>query len=385
MAGGFLPARLSTVQNNAMNTQSDTSLSFTGRVMTGQGRGANFTQLARVREQFLQSCGIDPFPGTLNLTVSTDTERETWRRLQGRGGRRMAAPADEACTAILYPVRIADSLTGAIVRPEVDGYPADRVEIIAAVDLRQHLRLADGDIVAVALLEPHAVKAAIFDVDGTLLNSLEGYRLAASRATRAHGYSVSLDHVRRALNSDQPFWDFIIPPGQRDDADLLAELRAATMRHWPAALQEVVGVIPGCTDSLDRLRRSGIRLALVTGSGGESFPVLRAAGLLDLFEVIVTGNDVRARKPDPEGIRLCLDKLGLAAKETVYVGDSCIDVAASHAAGALSVSVLTGAGDCATLCVAGTDRILTSMAQLPEVLTAVIPTAAGQGPQGLVR
>jgi len=351
----------------------DPSLSFTGRVISGSGRGADFTQLAWVREQFLQYGGVDPFPGTLNLIVATDMERETWRQLQGRGGRRMTAPADDACAATLFPVRIADSISGAIVRPEIGGYPADQVEIVAATDLRQYLGLANGDIITVALQEPHAVKAAIFDVDGTLLNSLDGYRLAASRATRAHGYSVSLDHVRRALNSDQPFWDFIIPPGQRHDADLLAELRAATLRHWPAALQEVVDVIPGCTDSLNRLRRSGIRLALYTGSGGESFPVLRAAGLLDLFEVIVTGNDVSARKPDPEGIRLCLNKLGLAANETAYVGDSCIDVAASHAAGALSVSVLTGAGDCATLCVAGTDRILTSMAQLPEVLTPVIP------------
>jgi phosphoglycolate phosphatase len=362
-----LPAGLSTVQNDRVNKLVSKSLTLSGRVMSGVGQGAGFTRLAWVREKILSQCGIDPFPGTLNLSIETDTDLGTWRELCAKGGRTLAAPNTDHCDAMLYPVRIAEAVTGVVVVPGIKEYPPERVEIVAAVDLRQHLSLADGDIISLSAHERHSIKAIIFDVDGTLLNSLDGYRLAASRATQAHGYSVSLEHVRRALNTNQPFWDFILPPGAERDDDLIDELRAATMSHWPDALEEVVSVIPGSIDTLDSLRRAGIRLAIFTGSSGESFPPLRAAGILDRFEVIITGDDVDAGKPDPEGIRLCLDKLGLAPQEVAYVGDSCIDVTASHAAGVLTISVLTGAGDSASLSAAGTHHVLTSVARLPEL------------------
>ena len=367
MADGFLPAGLSTVQNVGMNKLVSGSLSLSGRVTSGIGQGADFTRLSWVRDKLLEQCGIDPFPGTLNLSIETAGDQGTWRELCARGGLPLAAPNADHCDAMLYPVRIAKAVAGAVVVPGVREYPPDRAEIVAAVDLRRHLTLTDGDIIGLSLHVRHSVKAIIFDVDGTLLNSLDGYRLAASRATQAYGYSVSLEHVRRALDSNQPFWDFIIPPGAERDADLIDVLRAATMSHWPDALEEVVGVIPGCVDALDSLRRAGIRLAIFTGSGGESFPPLREAGILDRFEVIVTGNDVDAGKPDPQGIRLCLDKLDLAPQDVAYVGDSCIDVTASHAAGVLTISVLTGAGDSASLSAAGTHHVLTSVARLPEL------------------
>jgi len=308
------------VQNDDVNTSLSNSLAFAGRVTTGVGQGAGFTRLAWVREEFQHHCGIDPFPGTLNLIVETDVELAAWRRLRARRGQRMSAPTADACDATLHPIRIADAVSGVIVVPEIDGYPADQVEIVAAIDLRRHFSVVDGDILSFAIQEPHAVEAIIFDVDGTLLNSLDAYQLAASRATEAYGYRVSHDHVRQALNTNQPFWDFVIPPGRRRDAELIAELRAATMRYWPDALDEVVNVIPGCADTLDSLQQAGMRLAIYTGSGGESFPPLRKAGLLDLFEVIITGDDVQARKPNPEGIRLCLDRLGLTPPAAAYVG-----------------------------------------------------------------
>ncbi len=357
------------MQNGNVNILLSASLSFTGRVVTGVGQGAGFTQLDWVREQFLQHCGVDPYPGTLNLVLAADADRRAWRRLRARGGRRLLAPR-EACDAMMHSISIADSVTGVIVIPEVDDYPADQAEIVAAVNLRQHLDVADGDVVRLKSYDWHPPQAIIFDVDGTLLNSLDGYQLAASRAAAAYGYSVSYDHLRQALNTNRPFWDFIIPPDRQADQGLRAELRAATRRHWPAAMNEVVDVFPGCGAALSSLRQAGIRLAIYTGSGGESFPPLRKAGLMDLFEVIITGKDVRARKPDPEGIRLCLDKLGLRPPEAVYIGDSCADVAASHAAGVAALSVLTGAGDSASLSAAGTHRILSSVAELADLFVS---------------
>ncbi len=353
------------------------SLSLFGRVRTGLGQGAGFTALEWAREQFLANCGIDPHPGTLNVVVDDPAHLSTWQAIRATSAPLVRPPAADACDAALYPVSIGRSrgahnghgLTGAVVLPDVPDYPGDQLEIIASIDLREHFGLSDGDALDVELQQPRDVDAVIFDVDGTLLNSLDGYRLAASRATARYGYEVSLEHVRRALNSNQPFWDFVIPDGEPRDERRIEELRAATMRHWPDAMAEVVAVLPDVGDALERLRAAGLRLAIYTGSGGESLPALRAAGLLDLFELVVTGRDVERRKPDPEGILQCLSELGVAAAEAAYVGDSCIDVGASLAAGVMSIAVLTGAGDSASLAAAGAHRVAAHVGGVPGLVS----------------
>lgn len=349
-------------------------LCWSGRVRTGAGHGAGFTALDWARRQFIDHCGIDPHPGTLNIAVETRADRDAWASLRDRQGARVRPPAElDACDAVLYPVTLtggheSTALPAAVVVPDVPDYATEQVEIIAAVNLREHFDLVDGRVVDVEALEPHGLGSVMFDVDGTLLNSLDGYRLAASRAMEPYGYTVSIDHVRRALDTAQPFWDFVIPDGEPRDERRIAEIRDATMRHWPDALREVVTVLPGVADALERLRSAGIRIAVYTGSTGESFPVLRDAGLLELFEVVVTGADVERRKPDPHGIDICLERLGVAPEDAAYVGDSCIDVTASRAAGVTAIAVLTGAGSSASLSVAGARRVAAGVGGVPELI-----------------
>jgi HAD superfamily hydrolase (TIGR01509 family) len=351
-----------------------TALSLSGRVRSGLGHGAQFTRLEWARKEFIGHCGIDPHPGTLNVVVETTEQRRVWRDIREQGGARVRAPAPDACDAMLYPVSVGRdgggaSLAAAVVVPDVPDYPGDQLEIIAAVNLREHFGIDDGALLGAAFQRPAEVAAVIFDVDGTLVNSLDGYRLAASRATARYGYVVSDADVRRALNTNQPFWDFVIPAGEPKDEQRIAALRAETMRHWPDALAEVVTVLPGVGDTLERLRSAGFRLGIYTGSGGESFPPLRDAGLLDLFEVVVTGHDAPRRKPDPQGIATCLQRLGLEPAAAAYVGDSCIDVGASLAAGVTSIAVLTGAGDSASLSAAGAHRLAADATRVPDLLT----------------
>ena len=323
--------------------------SVSGRIRSGAGQGAGFTTLDWACTQFMHHCGIDPYPGTLNIELDDSLHLETWVQAQDLPGAPVLRGTGDACDATLYPATVgtaaaASAVPAAVVLPDVPGYAPDRIEVIASVNLREHFGLAEGDALDLYFERPHEVRAAIFDVDGTLLNSLDGYHLAASRATAAYGYEVTLEHVRRALNTNQPFWDFVIPDGEPRDEQRILDLREATMRHWPEALAEVVTVLPGIAAALEQLRDAGIRLAIYTGSAGESFPPLRDAGLLDLFEVIVTGREVERRKPDPQGIELCLAELGVEAADAVYVGDSRIDVSASQSAGVTSIAVLTGAG-----------------------------------------
>jgi HAD superfamily hydrolase (TIGR01509 family) len=352
-----------------------------GVVRTGLGRGAGFTTLPWAARQFRELLGIDPFPGTLNLEVSAAVD-PAWRALTATPGLRLQ-PADAGhCAARCYPVRARVAgrppVTAAVVLPEVAAYPGRQVEVIAAVELRSLLAVADGDLVALEPVVPRPTcRAVLFDVDGTLVNSIDGYRLAAQRAVDPYGWSVSAEAVSRAMNFGDSFWDLVVPLGLSADEDLKARLRRETMAHWPDVLAQSVLVFPGVGTVLSELRAAGIRLAICTASRGESFRPLEEAGLLELFDVVVTARDVARRKPDPEGLLMCMQRLGVEAGEAVYVGDTVADVRASHAAGLFAVGVLSGAAGSDLLSAAGAHRIVPDLGGLAGALQ--IPRGVGGG------
>jgi HAD superfamily hydrolase (TIGR01509 family) len=341
-----------------------------GRVVTGAGQGAGFTQLDWARTQFIEQVGIDPYPGTLNLLLDAASSSR-WNAVRVTAGRTISPPPGQGCTARCIPVRIAGRLPGAIIVPDVAGYDLQQVEVIAAVPLRLELGLDDGADVELAGVTAPAIQLAVFDVDGTLVNSIEGMTIAADRAARALGYRVNIDMVRRALSSDEPLWDIVAPPRSRIDPDLPARLRRDTLRHYSDVLESSVEPFEGLAASLARLREAGVRLAIYTGSRGESFRPLQKAGLLEWFDPVLTALDVTRPKPHPEGLQRILEQSGVAAGEAAYVGDSPHDMLAGRAAGMRTVGVLTGVADSALLSRAGADHLVADHRGWVELLLGV--------------
>jgi HAD superfamily hydrolase (TIGR01509 family) len=347
------------------------SWNIVGKVQTGSGQAAGFTSLPWAQRQFVRMLGIDPYPGTLNLLVDPEGLAD-WQALTAQPGLRIEPERAGDCGARCYPVLASvpgkGAITAGVVLPEVAGYAPQQVEVLAAVSLRGSLYLHDGDRIALRTVPARNQRAVLFDVDGTLVNSLDGYRLAASRAVQPYGWSVSREAVRQSLNTGEQFWDLVVPVEFHNDVDLIARLRRDTMSHWPAVLDESVVLYPGIGTMLARLRSAGVRLGICTASRGESFRPLERAGLMDCFEEIVTARDVTSRKPHPEGLLLCMARMGIRPEETVYVGDSVADVQASHAAGMYAIGVLTGAADSSLLSGAGAHRILADLQGLPDLL-----------------
>jgi CTP-dependent riboflavin kinase len=129
-------------------------LKLAGRVSTGRGEGAKFTELGWARQQFVRRLGIDPFPGTLNLILESQGELQKWAGLRSSPGIQINPPDEAWCIARCYPVTILDQVSGAIVYPEVPGYPAELVEVIAALSLRERLHLADGALLQLEITQP---------------------------------------------------------------------------------------------------------------------------------------------------------------------------------------------------------------------------------------
>jgi HAD superfamily hydrolase (TIGR01509 family) len=322
-------------------------LRLVGRVVTGVGAGASFTQLSWARQQFIDKLGLDPYPGTLNLLIDTSTDHASWVSLKARPGYPINPPDSQWCQARCYPVRIDDHLPGAIVLPDVPSYPPAQVEIIAALSLRAELALKDGDQLRLAVAGPLAVNAVILDVDGTLVDSVEAYHALAEQAGRSCGITIAPGIVRYALNVNHP---------------------TSARRLLPEVLREHANIFPNLRETLEKLRARGLKLGIVTGSQGGSLQLLHEAGLTDFFEVIITGGDVEKPKPDPEGLLRCLSLLGVQPGEAVYVGDTPIDVRASQAAGMATIAVLSGAGDSALLAAEGPYRIVPDHSHLDELL-----------------
>lgn len=126
-------------------------LSLKGTVSSGLGEAKYFTQLGWVVEQFRTKLGFVPYPGTLNLDL-TKYELESLVKWFGQTGGVVIAPESEAyCSAICFPAQISDCIQGAVVIPEVTKHPMGRLEVIAPVNIREALKISDGDVVNITL------------------------------------------------------------------------------------------------------------------------------------------------------------------------------------------------------------------------------------------
>jgi FMN phosphatase YigB (HAD superfamily) len=77
------------------------------------------------------------------------------------------------------------------------------------------------------MTDPLRVRAVLFDIDGTLVDSLTAYRVVAERAAAPYGLTISDAVVREALNTTRPFWDLALPPDFADRAETMEKLPSA--------------------------------------------------------------------------------------------------------------------------------------------------------------
>lgn len=339
-----------------------------GRLVRGLGQATDFTQMDWVREQLVALAGIDPHPGTLNLVLADADNRRHWRHWRTLPGRTMDAGEAAFCNARCYPVTLQGRVPAAVILPEVADYPEDKVEVVAALPLRRHLALEEGSRVRMDLCRPLAARAVLFDIDGTMVDSVGAYLEVARDAAKAHGVEVTEQHVRHCLATGSNFWRGVVPDDRHDAEVVRQSLSAHAARAWPRVLREHGRVFADLVPTLDAMKAAGMVLGIVSGARPEVLELLRDEGVLDRFDAILLGDDVARRKPHPEGIETCLGKLGIRREEAVYVGDAPVDIQASRAAGVGAVAVLTGAADSATLSAHGSDRLVARLAGLMDVI-----------------
>lgn len=131
------------------------SITLEGTVFTGLGEGAYYVTKEPYRKQFIEKLGFDPYPGTLNLRLTTDYDVKARNELEAYPAVEVEGftNADRTFGPVkCYPLIIENKAKGALLSALRSHYDASVLEIIAPVPLRKHLKLKDGHKVKVEVL-----------------------------------------------------------------------------------------------------------------------------------------------------------------------------------------------------------------------------------------
>jgi HAD superfamily hydrolase (TIGR01509 family) len=186
------------------------------------------------------------------------------------------------------------------------------------------------------------MSCAIFDVDGTLVDSNDAHADAWVDAFSEHGVAVDRALVRRCIGMGG---DKLMPrvSGIEEDSDLgkrISSRRADVFRRQ--YLPRLRG-FPHVPDLLQRLRQDGVTLSVASSAKKEELdPLLEIAGAADYFRARTSSDDAEDSKPDPDIVAAAFKKGKCEAATTIMVGDTPYDIEAALRAGIRIVGVRSG-------------------------------------------
>jgi HAD superfamily hydrolase (TIGR01549 family) len=204
----------------------------------------------------------------------------------------------------------------------------------------------------------------VLDVDGTLVDSNYQHAIAWHRAFREHGYRAAIWEIHRhvGMGGDQFVEALLGEEAENTDGDAL---RDAHSEEYSKLIGEVEA-IEGASELIAELDDAGA--TVVIGSSAERDECDHFVGLLGVADRIAgatTSADAEKSKPDPELVRVALDKYGSGAP-VLMIGDATWDVIAAKAAGVPTLALLTGGFSEAELREAGAAEVSHSIAALRD-------------------
>ena len=188
-------------------------------------------------------------------------------------------------------------------------------------------------------------RGAIFDLDGTLIDTYQAHHDAWHSACAAHGIDLTPEMFAWSFGRTNPsiirrFWaDAGRPDPTDEEIDAVAEEKEADFR---AELTGDFPAMPGVPDLLADLRRSGFRIAIGTSAPrGNLELAVDLLGIGDLVDASVCGGEVTHGKPDPEVFVLAAERLGIPVARCVVVEDAGAGIDAAHAGGMAAVGIVS--------------------------------------------
>ena len=176
----------------------------------------------------------------------------------------------------------------------------------------------------------------IFDIDGTLTETNE---LIYATFNHVIGKYLNTTYTSQEITA------LFGPTAETIIRDLIKENTEEAVEDYFNFYESnhfsMAKVYDGISEIIIGIRNLGIPLSIYTGKGRRSSMItLKQAGLIDYFDMIVTGDDIADHKPSPEGVDMFVEKFGLTREKVLMIGDAPADVKAARATGIKIASVL---------------------------------------------
>lgn len=185
-------------------------------------------------------------------------------------------------------------------------------------------------------------QAAIFDVDGTLIDSVDLHAAAWQDALVRFGHQVTFDQARSQIGKggDQLIPVFLTQAQQDDHGAEMEEWRGKRFKQHYLPMIRPFAAVP---QLLARVRNAGLRVAVASSAKRDELDIyLRIAEITGLVDQAASSEDAERSKPAPDIFQAALEKLALPAAEAIAIGDTPYDASAAAKIGLQTIGMLSG-------------------------------------------
>lgn len=213
------------------------------------------------------------------------------------------------------------------------------------------------------------IKAVLFDLDGTLADSLADLAAAANYAIGRFGFPAREVECYKLFAGDgmAKMIERALPSGS-NDAQTVSEIMPVFLAYYGEHYCDCTRAYSGMTDVITELKKRGVLISVVTNKNEEMAQMVVEKLYGELFDFIIGKREGIPAKPDPTAALIAMDKLNVKPEDCVFVGDSKMDVKTGVNCGAYPVGVLWGFRGEDELIAGGAEKIIFE----PKELLAII-------------
>ena len=209
----------------------------------------------------------------------------------------------------------------------------------------------------------------IFDLDGTLLNTLDDLADSVNAIMTQEGYCLrTKDEIREFIGDGAKSLIEKSLPAAANEEEILRCLKLFR-EHYMKHMQNQTKPYDGIMELLKELKGKGIKIGVVSNKPDEATKEVCRLYFGDLVNVAIGDNAMRKKKPDPDNVFAALTQLNSKRDKTLYVGDSNTDMITAQNAGLISVGVTWGYRSREVLLLEGADYIIDEPGQIVTLIS----------------
>jgi HAD superfamily hydrolase (TIGR01509 family) len=209
---------------------------------------------------------------------------------------------------------------------------------------------------------PERIRAVLFDIDGTLVDSNYLHVAAWMQAFHSAGLGIDAWRIHESIGMDS---GELLKRLLGDQTDALGDSAKQEHSKRYAEMSELLRAFDGARDLLRAISARRIKVVLATSAPQDELERLRdLLDVEDAIETVTNAEDVETAKPAPDVVRVALEKSGVDASEALFVGDTVWDIQAANAAGVACIAVQTGGAPAQSLRSAGAAAVFETVREL---------------------